>query len=70
MHDVQIKVRENGPYLVRGTFTLVDAEGNPYASAENVALCRCGGSANKPFCDSSHKTNGFTATERAPKEPS
>ena len=66
MEDVTIKVRESGPYLVRGTFTLTDAEGNVYSVAgPNVALCRCGGSQTKPFCDGSHKTNGFTATERA-----
>ena len=67
MHDTRIKVRENGPYLVTGTVTLVDADGNPYVAQENFALCRCGGSSTKPFCDGTHKTNGFTATERAPK---
>ncbi|MCL5258756.1 MAG: CDGSH iron-sulfur domain-containing protein [Firmicutes bacterium] len=36
------------------------------AAGENVALCRCGGSATKPFCDGSHRSNGFHATERAP----
>ena len=67
MDDVTIKVRESGPYLVRGTVTLTDAEGNPYTlEAVNIALCRCGGSQTKPFCDGSHKTNGFAATERAP----
>jgi CDGSH-type Zn-finger protein len=62
---VRIKVRENGPYLVTGRVTLVDADGNPYAVEENFVLCRCGGSQNKPFCDGSHKTNGFHAVERA-----
>jgi CDGSH iron-sulfur domain-containing protein 3 len=66
MDEVTIKVRENGPYLVRGPVTLTDAEGNQYTiEAPNVALCRCGGSQTKPFCDGSHKTNGFNATERA-----
>jgi len=64
--EVTIKVRENGPYLVRGTVTLTDADGNTYtAQGPNIALCRCGGSQTKPFCDGSHKTNGFAATERA-----
>jgi CDGSH-type Zn-finger protein len=64
--DVVIKVRENGPYLVRGPVTLTDADGNPYTiEDENVALCRCGGSQTKPFCDGSHRTNGFTAAQRA-----
>lgn len=66
MTDVTIKVRESGPYLVRGSVTLTDAEGNLYTvEGENLALCRCGGSQTKPFCDGSHKTNGFTAAERA-----
>ena len=64
--EVTIKVRESGPYLVRGPITLTDADGNVYTvEAPNVALCRCGGSQTKPFCDGSHKTNGFAATERA-----
>ncbi len=65
MQDVSIKVRENGPYLVKGTVTVIDADGNPYTVEENFVLCRCGGSKTKPFCDGSHRENGFTATERA-----
>jgi CDGSH-type Zn-finger protein len=66
MNDLTIKARESGPYLIRGKFTLTDADGNVYAiESENVALCRCGGSQTKPFCDGSHRTNGFSATERA-----
>jgi CDGSH-type Zn-finger protein len=67
MADVTIKARESGPFLVTGAVTLTDADGNVFAlPGETVALCRCGGSENKPFCDGSHKTNGFTATGRAP----
>jgi CDGSH-type Zn-finger protein len=66
MHDVTIKVRESGPYLVRGSVTLVDADGNVYTiEGDDFVLCRCGGSQTKPFCDGSHKANGFTATQRA-----
>ncbi|MEO9262475.1 MAG: CDGSH iron-sulfur domain-containing protein [Candidatus Baltobacteraceae bacterium] len=66
MADTHIKCRENGPYLVRGPVTLTDVDGNEYTvDSETVALCRCGGSATKPFCDGTHRTNGFTATERA-----
>ena len=65
MQDVSIKVRENGPYLVKGTVTLIDADGNPYTVEQNFVLCRCGGSKTKPFCDGSHRENGFNATERA-----
>jgi CDGSH-type Zn-finger protein len=66
MAEVVIKVRESGPYLVTGPVTLTDADGNRYEIATpNVALCRCGGSHTKPFCDGSHRSNGFCATERA-----
>ena len=67
MSDVVIKVRENGPYRISGPITLTDADGNLYpVEGDVVALCRCGGSQTKPFCDGSHKDNGFLATERAP----
>lgn len=59
---VTIKVRKNGSLLVTGDFDLVDHEGTPIprpADKPNVALCRCGHSQRKPFCDSSHKTCGF-----------
>jgi CDGSH-type Zn-finger protein len=62
---VEIKVRDNGPYKVTGPVTIVDAEGNRFAVPEGpVALCRCGRSQTKPFCDASHKA-GFDACERA-----
>lgn len=66
MEEISIKVRESGPYLVRGKVTITDCDGNRYVvEGENMALCRCGGSQTKPFCDGSHKENGFCATERA-----
>ena len=68
MEDVTIKVRDNGPYLVSGTVRMIDAEGNAYAVTENFVLCRCGGSSTKPFCDGTHRTNGFSAEHRAPQE--
>jgi len=62
---VEIKVRDNGPYKVTGPVTIVDAEGNRFALPEGpIALCRCGRSQSKPFCDASHKA-GFDACERA-----
>jgi CDGSH-type Zn-finger protein len=59
--DVTIKVRKNGPILVTGTCLLTDHEGNEIVpkNRENFTLCRCGGSQTKPFCDGTHKTNGF-----------
>lgn len=64
--DVVIKVRDNGPYKVTGPVTVVDAEGKRFDLPEGpVALCRCGQSQTKPFCDASHRTAGFDACERA-----
>ena len=53
MADVQVTPAENGPYEVTGPVELVDPEGNPIPlPGDTVFLCRCGRSANKPFCDS------------------
>jgi CDGSH-type Zn-finger protein len=62
-----IKVRMNGPYLVEGDdVTLVDWNGNAYQIPKRpFALCRCGGSTNKPFCDGTHSRAGFQAAEAA-----
>ena len=67
----QVKVRESGPYRVTGDFRLVDADGAEIAIPDPnrpVALCRCGGSTTKPFCDGSHSDTGFQAAERAVRE--
>jgi CDGSH-type Zn-finger protein len=63
-----IKVRQNGSLLVDGDdVTLIDWNGNPYPIAKRpFALCRCGRSERKPFCDSSHNRCGFQAAEAAP----
>jgi CDGSH-type Zn-finger protein len=71
MPEVEIKVRENGPYRVRGPIRLIDADGNEFDLAdqgETIALCRCGASTTKPFCDKTHSKIGFEAAERAVKE--
>lgn len=49
----------NGPLLVRGWVEIFDAEGNLLLRDTRVALCRCGGSSNKPFCDGAHRARGF-----------
>ena len=69
MSRVTIKVRENGPYRVSGPFRLIDADGCEYElpEGETVALCRCGLSETKPFCDKTHRARGFDACERAPR---
>ncbi|WP_103961192.1 CDGSH iron-sulfur domain-containing protein [Nonomuraea solani] len=54
---------EDGPLLLRGPFELVTQDGERIdAGRATVALCRCGRSAAKPFCDGSHKAAGFRAT--------
>lgn len=61
-NPVVITVRKNGSLLVSGDFTLADHEGKPVPrnmEKPNVALCRCGHSAKKPFCDGAHRTHGF-----------
>ncbi|WP_219467829.1 CDGSH iron-sulfur domain-containing protein [Nonomuraea rhizosphaerae] len=54
---------EDGPLLIRGPFELVTQDGEPIPPGRaTVALCRCGRSSVKPFCDGSHKATGFRAT--------
>lgn len=56
----------DGPYLVRGPFALVDQEGNEIEVRRKViALCRCGRSRTRPFCDGTHKATGFQAESGA-----
>jgi CDGSH-type Zn-finger protein len=62
----KITALDNGPYLVKGPVLLLDAEGNEFRSERaTVALCRCGRSMTKPFCDGTHSKVGFRAAERA-----
>ncbi len=71
MPDVTIRTRLDGPLVIDGPFRLVDHEGNEFSLPTDkplVALCRCGRSARRPFCDGSHKACGFTADERASAE--
>ena len=65
---VTIKVRQNGSLLVEGEdVKLIDWNGNEYYLPKKpFALCRCGQSKERPFCDSSHKLCGFQAAEAAP----
>lgn len=60
-----INVSENGPYRVEGALEVRAASGDVIETRERFALCRCGGSANKPFCDGTHTRNGFDGTESA-----
>lgn len=55
-----IECMVNGPYLVKGLTDLRSAEGSKLQTQPVIALCRCGGSSNKPFCDGTHQRNGFS----------
>ena len=68
MAEARIKTLKDGPYEVKGAggFHLVDANGNEFSLAKDpIYLCRCGQSANKPFCDGTHKRVGFKSDEPA-----
>ena len=54
------KVFANGPLEVSGNFRLVNSEGKIIKTEGTTLLCRCGDSSNKPYCDDSHKRNGFS----------
>ena len=59
---VTITSAENGPLLVSGSVEVVSGTGHTINRCVKTALCRCGGSSNKPYCDGTHKTNGFRST--------
>jgi CDGSH-type Zn-finger protein len=64
MADTPTKITpyRNGPYLVRGPFVMVDQNGDEIEVKRRVvALCRCGRSQIRPFCDGTHKAIGFRA---------
>lgn len=68
MTAVRIRCRVNGPLVVEGPVTIVDHLGQEFtipADKPAVALCRCGHSQRKPFCDGSHRDCGFVAEETA-----
>jgi CDGSH-type Zn-finger protein len=54
-----IAVTDDGPYFVTGGLPVERSDGKPFEPRPRVTLCRCGGSANKPLCDGSHKDIGF-----------
>jgi CDGSH-type Zn-finger protein len=65
MATATIQTRKNGSLRVEGEVRLIDHEGNEYKVQTPFSLCRCGQSNNKPFCDSTHRTCGFTADQTA-----
>jgi len=64
---VKITIRPNGPYVVEGEVELLDVDGKKVDTTDRprIALCRCGASVTKPFCDGTHSKVGFQAAEAA-----
>jgi CDGSH-type Zn-finger protein len=70
--EAKVVVAKNGPYLVSGAVPLARQawrESDPYAQQDSYALCRCGHSKTKPFCDGTHKSIKFDGTETANRAP-
>ncbi len=68
MAEVIVRLRPNGPIVIEGPIKLLDTEGNEIPLPKDkpaIALCRCGHTKRKPFCDGSHKECGFQAAEKA-----
>ena len=60
----------DGPYLIRGEFELIDVDGQVIETRrQTIALCRCGASRTKPFCDGTHKRIAFRAPGTAERQP-
>jgi uncharacterized Fe-S cluster protein YjdI/CDGSH-type Zn-finger protein len=58
--EICITILKNGPYQVKGRIRLFGPDGSPLETKECFALCRCGHSGNKPFCDGAHRHAGFS----------
>jgi CDGSH-type Zn-finger protein len=66
VQEARITSYRDGPLIVRGPFRLEDQDGNPIESGrETIALCRCGKSRMRPFCDGTHKLVRFRAPSTA-----
>jgi CDGSH-type Zn-finger protein len=66
--EVVIRCRENGPYVIQGPVRIIDHQGSEFTPPPGkpaIALCRCGRSGNRPFCDGSHRQADFLAGELA-----
>ncbi len=67
MSGTKITIRNNGSIRVEGDFTILDQDGRAFdlSGRTQISLCRCGHSANKPFCDGAHKECSFDSTVEA-----
>lgn len=66
--SVKIEIMDDGPLVASNLPSLVDSEGKRMEAGKKTALCRCGASRNKPFCDGSHRSAGFESVV-SPAEP-
>lgn len=57
-HHTEIRILKDGPIEIKGEFIFKDSSGNITKEHKELFICRCGGSANKPFCDDTHKKIG------------
>jgi CDGSH-type Zn-finger protein len=67
MADTVVKVMNNGPIVISGSFEVQDASGRVFTveAGKPAALCRCGASSTKPFCDGTHRSGGFESRVEA-----
>ena len=65
MSKVIITKFDEGPYVIKGQFELLDGNGVAFETKDQIALCRCGQSKTQPFCDSTHKECGFKEASQA-----
>lgn len=59
MEKIKAVVKPNGPVIIQGDFTITHADGRVEEIEKMAAICRCGASKNKPFCDGTHVKIGF-----------
>lgn len=70
--EVEVKVTKNGPYTIKGPLVLRGTEGEQWQDLPEdkpVALCRCGQSRSKPFCDGTHSKQDFESNPSADTDP-
>lgn len=65
MSKVVVTKYDEGPYVIKGEFELVDGKGNVFHTGESIAVCRCGHSNTQPFCDGTHRSCGFREASEA-----
>jgi CDGSH-type Zn-finger protein len=57
-HNTEIRILKDGPIEIEGEFVFKDSSGKITKEHKELYICRCGGSAGKPFCDDTHKKTG------------